>query len=177
MRLDVDEFLRRLLLHVLPPGFVRIRNFGFLANRNRAAVAPMLSTTRQHRANSSFDGGNVYHRDSLALELPCLRWNHARHRTALLCGTPASLATSTRPARSMKVYSHPRPIFVLQRARGFSASPGQNPSDASLSRLYIRIRRTAAPRHPAARPPGPAQLGLFLIPLHPFRQFKVRKLM
>jgi len=26
--LDVDEFLRRFLLHLLPPGFVRIRNFG-----------------------------------------------------------------------------------------------------------------------------------------------------
>jgi hypothetical protein len=34
--LDVDEFLRRFLLHVLPPRFVRIRYYGFLANRNRA---------------------------------------------------------------------------------------------------------------------------------------------
>jgi hypothetical protein len=33
MALAVDEFLRRFLLHLLPPGFVRIRNFGFLANR------------------------------------------------------------------------------------------------------------------------------------------------
>src|SRR6266513_1150907 len=31
MTLPVDEFLRRFLLHVLPPGFVRIRHFGFLA--------------------------------------------------------------------------------------------------------------------------------------------------
>ena len=37
MTLAVDQFLRRFLLHLLPPGFVRIRNFGFLANRNRAA--------------------------------------------------------------------------------------------------------------------------------------------
>jgi hypothetical protein len=41
MTLDVDEFLRRFLLHLLPPGFVRIRNFGFLANRNRAALLPL----------------------------------------------------------------------------------------------------------------------------------------
>ena len=40
MTLDVDEFLRRFLLHLLPPGFVRIRNFGFLANRNRASLLP-----------------------------------------------------------------------------------------------------------------------------------------
>jgi len=30
------EFLRRFFLHVLPKGFVRIRHFGFLANRSRA---------------------------------------------------------------------------------------------------------------------------------------------
>jgi hypothetical protein len=35
MTLAADEFLRRFLLHVLPNGFVRIRHFGFLANRNR----------------------------------------------------------------------------------------------------------------------------------------------
>jgi hypothetical protein len=35
MTLDTDEFMRRFLLHVLPRGFVRIRQFGFLANRVR----------------------------------------------------------------------------------------------------------------------------------------------
>src|ERR1051325_4025407 len=33
--LDAQEFLRRFLLHVLPKGFVRIRSYGFLGNRNR----------------------------------------------------------------------------------------------------------------------------------------------
>jgi hypothetical protein len=36
LTLDVDEFLRRFLLHVLPKRFVRIRYFGFLASRCRA---------------------------------------------------------------------------------------------------------------------------------------------
>jgi hypothetical protein len=36
MTLGGVEFLRRFLLHVLPPGFVRIRYFGLFANRNRA---------------------------------------------------------------------------------------------------------------------------------------------
>jgi hypothetical protein len=35
MTLDVDEFLRRFLLHVVPRGFMRIRHFGLLANRTR----------------------------------------------------------------------------------------------------------------------------------------------
>ena len=39
--LSVDEFLRRFLLHLLPEGFVRIRNFGFLANRRRATTLPL----------------------------------------------------------------------------------------------------------------------------------------
>jgi hypothetical protein len=36
--LSLDEFLRHFLLHLLPKGFVRIRNFGFLANRRRATL-------------------------------------------------------------------------------------------------------------------------------------------
>jgi hypothetical protein len=40
MTLGSDEFLRRFLLHVLPRGFVRIRHFGFLANRqHHSAIA------------------------------------------------------------------------------------------------------------------------------------------
>ena len=35
LTLDAIEFLRRFLLHVLPTGLVRIRQFGFLANRIR----------------------------------------------------------------------------------------------------------------------------------------------
>jgi hypothetical protein len=41
--MPVEEFLRRFLLHVLPRGFVRIRNFGFLANRHRATLLPLCS--------------------------------------------------------------------------------------------------------------------------------------
>jgi hypothetical protein len=41
MPLSLDEFLRRFLLHLLPKGFVRIRNFGFLANRRRATLLPL----------------------------------------------------------------------------------------------------------------------------------------
>jgi hypothetical protein len=39
--LSVDEFLCRFLLHILPKGFVRIRNCGFLANRKRATLLPL----------------------------------------------------------------------------------------------------------------------------------------
>jgi hypothetical protein len=39
--LSVNEFLTRFLLHLLPRGFVRIRNFGFLANRKRTTLLPI----------------------------------------------------------------------------------------------------------------------------------------
>ena len=41
LTLSSDEFLRRFLLHILPKGFVRIRNFGFLASRKRATLLPL----------------------------------------------------------------------------------------------------------------------------------------
>ncbi len=41
MTLPVDESLRRFLLHLLPQRFVRLRHFGFLANRRRAALLPL----------------------------------------------------------------------------------------------------------------------------------------
>jgi hypothetical protein len=41
MTITAEEFLRRFLLHVLPHGFVRIRFFGFLANRRRKSLLPL----------------------------------------------------------------------------------------------------------------------------------------
>jgi hypothetical protein len=50
MELSGVEFVRRFLLHVLPKGFVRIRHFGFLANRvrtERIALARRLLHLQQ----------------------------------------------------------------------------------------------------------------------------------
>lgn len=61
MTLPADEFIRRFLIHALPPGFPRIRHFGFLANRHRSekltlcrqllttAVAELLPSAAQCR--------------------------------------------------------------------------------------------------------------------------------
>jgi hypothetical protein len=37
MTLSADDFLRRFLQHVLPKGFVKVRHYGLLGNRQRAA--------------------------------------------------------------------------------------------------------------------------------------------
>jgi len=39
MPLDAHEFIRRFLLHVIPKGFVRVRHFGFLANRSKSLLS------------------------------------------------------------------------------------------------------------------------------------------
>ena len=61
MTLGADEFIRRLLLHVLPDGFQRIRYFGFLANRYRAEklalcrqLMQMPPRTAAHEANTDY---------------------------------------------------------------------------------------------------------------------------
>jgi len=40
--IDAIEFLRRFLMHVLPPRFVKIRYFGFLANRKRGCKIELI---------------------------------------------------------------------------------------------------------------------------------------
>jgi hypothetical protein len=44
MTLSAEEFLRRFLMHTLPRRFVRIRSFGFLANRRRKTLLPLCRT-------------------------------------------------------------------------------------------------------------------------------------
>ncbi len=57
MTLTAEEFLRRFVQHVLPRGFVRIRQFGFLANARRSALLPvsrkLLAFTPDVRASST----------------------------------------------------------------------------------------------------------------------------
>jgi Putative transposase/Transposase zinc-binding domain len=65
MTLPLDEFLRRFLLHVLPKGFVRIRNFGFLANRRRATLLPfcfqLLGAAQEPQAKQDVSSTNDSH--------------------------------------------------------------------------------------------------------------------
>jgi hypothetical protein len=48
MKLKPDEFIRRFLLHTLPDGFHRIRHFGFMANRHRAARLALCRELLDH---------------------------------------------------------------------------------------------------------------------------------
>jgi putative transposase/transposase-like zinc-binding protein len=48
MKLKPNEFIRRFLLHTLPEGFHRIRHFGFMANRHRAAKLALCRKLLDH---------------------------------------------------------------------------------------------------------------------------------
>jgi hypothetical protein len=67
MTLAATEFLRRFFLHVLPKGFVRIRHFGFLANRfrvSRLALGRQLCLARWEQARSQEvnpEGSSLWH--------------------------------------------------------------------------------------------------------------------
>jgi Putative transposase len=56
MKLDAVEFVRRFLLHVLPAGFVKIRHFGLLANRNRRQA---LALCRLRLCTTAADPGSL----------------------------------------------------------------------------------------------------------------------
>jgi hypothetical protein len=42
MTLSAEEFIRRFLLHILPEGFMKIRYFGFLSNKNKKEAIPLI---------------------------------------------------------------------------------------------------------------------------------------
>ena len=64
MTVSADEFLRRFLLHVLPDSFQRIRNYGLLGNRHRAANLARTGNCwrclrpSRHRNATTGNGGN-----------------------------------------------------------------------------------------------------------------------
>jgi hypothetical protein len=74
MTLTAHEFLRRLMLHVLPRGFVRIRSFGFLANRVRdkqlALCRQLLGVTEPAAATSSGEPASLAIPDDDSLRCP-----------------------------------------------------------------------------------------------------------
>ena len=88
MRLDAVEFLRRFLQHVLPERFVRIRHYGFLANRARKEKLPLCRRliARKPAATDMITAPGL---SKHALEAPadngercpaCHARNHASHR-------------------------------------------------------------------------------------------------
>ena len=59
MSLDAMEFIRRFLLHSLPKGFQRIRQYGFLANRVREQKLPLCRELLNDNNEAAISGDVV----------------------------------------------------------------------------------------------------------------------
>jgi len=73
MRLDAAEFIRRFLLHVLPAGFVKIRHFGLLANRNRCRALALCHAHLRSTANDLNSFLNEHQKSALNRSCPQCR--------------------------------------------------------------------------------------------------------
>jgi len=59
MTLTATEFLRRFFLHVLPKGFVRIRQYGWMANRCRSQCATRCRTLLEAEAERLYEAKDI----------------------------------------------------------------------------------------------------------------------
>jgi hypothetical protein len=71
MTLDAIEFIRRFLLHVLPCGFVKIRHFGFLSNRNRRSALALCRTLLKVVPGAQANASILSQEQRSALERRC----------------------------------------------------------------------------------------------------------
>ena len=92
MRLEATEFIRRFMLHVLPAGFVKIRHFGLLANRNRRQALVLCRTHLRSAATDLSTLLNEQQRSALNRSCPQCR-----------CGTLHVIAHSFADHRSATV--------------------------------------------------------------------------
>ena len=136
MTLPIDEFLRRFLLHLLPRGFMRIRNFGFLANRRRAELLPLCFRLLQPSDQPTVSAASLTTRPAHST------WN------CPLCGgtmqvvewplrraTPTPISAPSEPMRRMNPHPQPRIPLVLRRAHWLCVSHFSERSVVVRSRL------------------------------------------
>jgi hypothetical protein len=119
MTLPVEEFLRRFLLHLLPRGFMRIGNFGFLANRRRAELLPLCLRLLQP------SGPPVTRTSPSALPVPSL-WR------CPLCGGTMEVVERLSAAQLLLDLR-----LVTAGAQHESTSPVSNLSRASVRTLVL----------------------------------------
>ena len=109
MTLPVNEFLRRFLLHVLPPGFVRIRHFGLMAHRRRGVSLPLCLQLLAQSGRVPAEAGSERKSrfvSTAALDVPAMRRPHGSHRTAQHRSTSIALsADSQRPTTMIRSFS------------------------------------------------------------------------
>ena len=136
MDLAADEFLRRFLLHVVPERFVRIRHFGFLANRVRRTALARCRALLHHDPEP---------RASTPESVPALlmRLTGLDIERCAVCGHGRPLRSSSCP--------DPRPAPVPCRRWIHPDAPRAPPNGAPRSRLRAPLAFPSPPL-PVRRP-------------------------
>jgi putative transposase len=145
MTLSRDEFLRRFLLHLLPKGFVRIRHFGFLANRRRATLLPLCFAALGTVPSQVELETSVQESDSL-WRCPKVRRTDGGHRTTHRCSNPTPFSTTVdhdcsmkRPAHNSKI-PHGSPPAVPVRPTPETSTQTFSLEQVCCSDAYSRLR-------------------------------------
>ena len=94
MQLAPPEFIRRFLWHVLPPGFHKIRHYGFLANGRRKANVTHIGMLLSNRAGSE---EKATQKDS---GRPCPVCEKGRVRPVMIFGGLGRLVSRLLPTRT-----------------------------------------------------------------------------
>ena len=152
MTVSLDEFLRRFLLHLLPKGFVRVRHFGFLANRRRSTLLP-LCFAALGTVPSQIEPATSTTQESDPLWLcPQVRRTDGGHRTTHRCSTPTPFSTTVGHYYRMKRLAHnSKPPHGSPRRVPVRPAPDPIPASQSLShRFRISIVAPIASRAPSS---------------------------
>jgi hypothetical protein len=110
MKLTSSEFIRRFLMHTLPNGFVRIRYYGFLANRDRHQ--------RLDQCRRLLDAPNLPTQPREEVQLPAEESPRPSPATCPICKHPSLVVIDVVPAVSPCM---PRSPHFLNRHAGSAA--------------------------------------------------------
>jgi putative transposase len=166
--LSVNEFLTRFLLHILPQGFVRIRNFGFLANRRRTTLLPLCfqllgaspePLTEQH-TSSTEQAPDLY---------PCPNCGGPMKVIQRLTAAEIQLRSSHGRRCIMKRLSTTIKVLVLRRAPHPYSLPANKsfPPASSITIIAIPFRPSQFPAVHCYRVRSTAQPRQCLTPISP----------
>ena len=132
LTLVLDKFLCRFLLHILPQGFRRIRNFGFFGQpQTRHTPTPLLSVFGIGTTAASRTARFRHRRSPRFLALPQVWWSDESRRAAHCCRNPTPFSTAGHHS-SMKQLS-PTRFFRVSRHAPYSCALPSNKSLTSAS--------------------------------------------
>ena len=162
MTLNVDEFIRRFLIHILPDGFHRIRHYGLFANANRAGnialARRLLGVPDPAPSSGESDGTENRHEDSEWNTCPCC----GGRMVVIEIFQPGGTRNAT-PRFQIRSTAHDRhrPLTTLQCCHTYrSSSIGSGPArpmTAVVRQLTAAAMAVATHSSPCQVPP----------PLHP----------